>query len=173
MMCTKCGKKEASVYYKQIINGKVTEMNLCEDCAAELRKKTDAEFGSFWKGFGEMNLLAPFFGLRPSSRLGSGRTCPVCGATYRDFAESGKAGCSKCYEVFSDELGDTIEGIHGKREHIGKIPKHLGSRISREKKIEKLKEKLSIAVGKQEFEEAAKLRDEIQSLEKEEKEKDA
>ena len=86
-MCTKCGKKEASVYYKQNINGKVTEMNLCEDCAAELRKKTDAEFGSFWKGFGEMNLLAPFFGLRPSSRLGSGRTCPVCGATYRDFAE--------------------------------------------------------------------------------------
>ena len=38
---------------------------------------------------------------------------------------------------------------------------------------EKLKEKLSIAVGKQEFEEAAKLRDEIQSLEKEENEKDA
>ena len=34
MMCTKCGKKEASVYYKQNINGNVTEMNLCEDCAA-------------------------------------------------------------------------------------------------------------------------------------------
>ena len=75
--------------------------------------------------------------------------------------------------MLGNELGDIIEGIHGKREHVGKIPKHLGGRIGREKKIEKLKEKLSIAVGKQEFEEAAKLRDEIQSLEKEENEKDA
>lgn len=39
--------------------------------------------------------------------------------------------------------------------------------MSREKKIEKLKDKLSIAVGKQEFEEAAKLRDEIKKLEDE------
>lgn len=39
--------------------------------------------------------------------------------------------------------------------------------MSREKKIEKLKDQLSIAVGKQEFETAAKLRDEINALENE------
>ena len=31
MLCTKCGKKEATVYYKQNINGKITEYNLCND----------------------------------------------------------------------------------------------------------------------------------------------
>lgn len=51
--------------------------------------------------------------------------------------------------------------------HTGRVPKKLLPHMSREKKIEKLKDKLSIAVGKQEFEEAAKLRDEIKKLEDE------
>ena len=172
MLCTKCGKKEATVYYKQNINGKITEYNLCNDCAAEIRKQYNntvgENLGSFFNdGFGEMNLLGSLFGIRPTERLAPAKTCPFCGATYRDFAESGKAGCAKCYDVFRSALSDTIVGIHGHREHTGRVPKKLLPHMSREKKIEKLKDKLSIAVGKQEFEEAAKLRDEIKKLEDE------
>ena len=39
MLCTKCGKKEATVYYKQNITGKITDYNLCSECAAEIRKQ--------------------------------------------------------------------------------------------------------------------------------------
>ena len=38
MLCQKCKKNEATVYYKENINGHVTEYNLCPECAAELEK---------------------------------------------------------------------------------------------------------------------------------------
>ena len=164
MLCQKCKKNEATVYYKQNINGKVTEYNLCPDCAAEMRKNYDKETQPL---FGDMNLLGSLFGLRPAERLAPAKTCPLCGATFRDIAKSGKAGCAECYKTFRSELADTVIGLHGRREHIGRTPKKLIGHMSREKKIEKLKDQLSIAVGKQEFETAAKLRDEINALENE------
>jgi len=33
MLCTKCGKNEATVYFSQSINGNKTEYNLCPECA--------------------------------------------------------------------------------------------------------------------------------------------
>ena len=35
MLCEKCGKNEANVYIKNIVNGKVTEQHLCSACAGE------------------------------------------------------------------------------------------------------------------------------------------
>lgn len=36
MLCTKCGKNEATVYFSQNINGNKTEYNLCPQCAREM-----------------------------------------------------------------------------------------------------------------------------------------
>ena len=36
MKCERCGKNEATFYFKSNINGKITEQHLCSDCAAEL-----------------------------------------------------------------------------------------------------------------------------------------
>ena len=33
MKCDRCGKNEATFYYKSNINGRVTETHLCPDCA--------------------------------------------------------------------------------------------------------------------------------------------
>lgn len=35
MLCEKCGKREANVYIKNVINGETTEMHLCGECANE------------------------------------------------------------------------------------------------------------------------------------------
>ena len=168
MLCSKCGKKEATVYYKQNINGKVTEGMYCADCAEELRRKHGAEsgeaLGSLFGGFGELNLLGSLFGARPAERLAPAKTCPLCGATFRNIVQSGKAGCAKCYEVFRDELDETVVGIHGRREHTGRVPSGFISHMSLERRLGQLGEKLKEAIENQEFEEAARLRDEINSL---------
>ena len=36
MRCEHCNQNEATTYIKQNINGKVTEMHLCRDCAEKL-----------------------------------------------------------------------------------------------------------------------------------------
>lgn len=170
MLCTKCGKKEATVYYKQNINGKITEYNVCPDCAAELRKQYKETTGhGFDSVFGgdDLNLIGSLLGLPTAARLAPAKTCPLCGATYRDFASGGKAGCAKCYDVFRSELSRTIIGIHGRREHTGRTPKGFIAQMSLEKKIGTLRDKLKTAIEDQAFEEAAKLRDEIRTLESE------
>ena len=36
MKCERCGKNEATFYFKSNINGKITEQHLCADCAGKL-----------------------------------------------------------------------------------------------------------------------------------------
>ena len=36
MKCERCGRNEATFYYQSNINGRVTQVHLCPDCAAEL-----------------------------------------------------------------------------------------------------------------------------------------
>ena len=36
MKCERCGKNEATFYFKGNINGKITEQHLCADCAVKL-----------------------------------------------------------------------------------------------------------------------------------------
>jgi len=140
MLCQKCGKNQANVFYKQMINGEYKEMSLCAECANELESPLNI-FGN-----NKLNTNAQ-------------KVCDLCGSTLRDIARSGKAGCSKCYDTFRNELNNTIAHIHGKMNHVGRVPKG--------NKLYMLKAQLKNAVEKQEFETAAKLRDEIISYEQE------
>ena len=36
MICSNCGKNNANITYKQNVNGKMIELNLCDSCAHEL-----------------------------------------------------------------------------------------------------------------------------------------
>ena len=62
-------------------------------------------------------------------------------------------------------MSSTVKRIHGGAEHCGKIPSEKAAVISDKRKIEALKLKLNEAVEKQEYELAAKYRDEIKEIE--------
>jgi Uncharacterized protein with conserved CXXC pairs len=104
MLCQKCGENQANVFYKQMINGDYKEMALCGSCANELQSPL--------KIFGNNK-----------SNINVQKVCNLCGSTIRDIAQSGKAGCSRCYDTFRDELSNTIARIHGKVNHVGRSPK--------------------------------------------------
>ncbi len=160
MLCQRCGKRSANVHYKQIVNGAVYEEYLCSECAGEKNKG----FSSFDVGFDDFfgNLFAG--STSASSSLRGAKTCPLCGATLRDISSTGKLGCAKCYEVFADELKSTISGIHGNVTHIGRAPGGHREMMERQEKLEELKRRQQSAVEAQDYELAAKLRDEIKEL---------
>ena len=65
-------------------------------------------------------------------------------------------------------LPPSLNRLHGKAIHIGNTPNEERKKESAADKIKKLKLKLADAIKAEEFEDAAKLRDEIRALEGEE-----
>ena len=159
MLCTKCGAKNAVVHYTKNINGEVTEYHLCQDCAKE-----EGLFGNLNFNFG--NLFTDFFALGGApARTTNSLACPGCGETLADFERTGRLGCSDCYTTFQDAITPILKRVHGSVLHTGKLPKEVQGEVKAARKIDRLKKELKAAIGKEDFETAARLRDEIREME--------
>lgn len=170
MICDKCKLKQASVHYRYNDNGKVTEMHLCQNCAKEEGLLNDGESLMYQNNngslFGSNFFSIPFGGILDSKPKNVNlRVCSSCGMSEIEFRNSGKFGCEKCYSVFKDLVYEMLLKLHSSTEYKGKIPAAYNEKISVSKKLEKLKEDMADAVLKQEYEEAARIRDVIKKLE--------
>lgn len=165
MMCDLCGKNPATTHVRSVVNGTVKEENLCSYCAAK------KGYGSFGK-LSLANMLASMFGDSIESGNSTKERCSCCGSSFSDIVESGKAGCSECYKVFSSELEPSLSRLHGKVKHVGKIPNTVLSKESENRKIiESMRDQLKQAVKNEQYETAAELRDKIKSMEENENKK--
>ena len=96
MLCTKCGKNNAELYYKQTINGHTEEYALCSECADKLKKEGKLSFAtpSLFDGFGGFG-HGNFFGIDDMFGLPSvkkvGRTATVKKCTLCSRAGKAKA----------------------------------------------------------------------------------
>lgn len=167
MICEKCGKQQASVHMTQIINGVKEEIHLCEDCAREESFYNPVSFQDFFKGFFNMPVINQGYTNTNELPKDDSFRCSECGLTYDDFRRIGKFGCADCYNVFRPYLNTALKSIHGGDLHKGKFPKKGGSNLIKKREKQELKRKLAVAIEKEEFEEAAKIRDRLKSLEKE------
>ena len=181
MLCSKCQKNQATHFMEKNINGKVTKLALCSECA---KKSDEFKFDPF-EGFKGFDLFDNMFGfpqigqrsLKPSGQ--AEKRCTLCASAFRDLMEAGKVGCAECYKVFRDELEPTVRRIHGDRRHIGRRPlkaatAHEADAQTQEEdkkpadpadKIRSLRKELKDAVKAENYEEAARLRDAIRELE--------
>lgn len=160
MLCQKCGKNTATTHIKTVINGTVSELNLCGYCAAK------GGYSGFSKG-SISNMLASMLG--QTMQMGEKvpeKSCRLCGMSFSEIAESGKVGCASCYTEFKKELTPYLKRIHGSVKHNGKIAgtKQL-TVIKEENKLDALKAKLAELVAAEKYEEAAVVRDEIKKEE--------
>ncbi len=172
MLCEKCKKRTATVFYNENLNGKARSFSLCGECAAKLREKGDLQeitsmIGSFADPFSELhnNLFNGFFGMPTLRTVANEKKCSTCGCTFKDIANEGKVGCSECYQVFADELSHTISAIHGTTTHTGAVPSRYQAKKKRVEQLKQLKISMQDAISKEDFETAAKLRDEIRKIE--------
>ncbi len=158
MLCEKCKKNSATIYYQQIINGEKKEYHLCDECAVKM--KSGVSFDTMFKG-----ILDSFINMENTPYTKHGYLCPTCKMSFDEFKKSGKVGCEDCYTAFKNNLVPVLKNIQGSVYHSGKIPKKAGAELYVKREIENLKSELKRAVEKEEYEQAAKLRDKIKSLE--------
>ncbi|NLY42694.1 MAG: hypothetical protein GX066_01725 [Clostridiaceae bacterium] len=173
MLCQKCQQRLANVHVTRIINNEKIEMHLCEKCAREnenimYNNMYNNPF-DFTSPFSINNFISAFLGSKTGHEAKFRNNtnvsfCRVCGTTYDQFARSGQLGCANCYNVFQNELEPVFKRIHGNTYHRGKMPHRTGGEIKAKREINRLKSLLDEAIKKEEYEKAAKLRDQINDL---------
>lgn len=162
MKCENCGSTEPVVHLTQIVNNEMSTHHLCQACAAE-KGLQDSPDPTNYQLLDLIEKVSPdSLGVSP----GGDDQCAFCGLTFDDFRKTTRLGCPQCYEAFSDHLPRLLRRIHGGVRHVGKVylpPDPSASEM--EKRLEGLRRKLERAVESEDFERAAEIRDEIQSLE--------
>lgn len=171
--CRICGKR-ASIFLTQIIDGQATELALCEECAKtkglfdpqsltlaekffpeEFRKRVDkliSELGhAQWH---DKDKDAP----RPPE-TDSLTQCPTCRFTLEDFRQTGRLGCPDCYQVFAGEIDGGAPCPAPESAQTEDSDGLNGPELRRS-----LEQRLQKAVAREDYEEAAKLRDRIREL---------
>lgn len=180
MLCERCKIREANIRYTEVINGVKNEHNLCVQCAQ------DTELGHYATIFeGEFplsKLLAGILGMESEdtskSQVAMNQIiCPTCKTSYNEFIKNSQLGCPDCYSVFDLLIGESIKKLQGNESHVGKKPKyqaegrtsnspglHVPHNLSYDEELTLLDSKLKEAIREEEYELAAKYRDEIKAL---------
>ncbi len=164
MLCEKCNQKQATLHLTEIKNGIKKERHLCEDCAKE-EKSMKMDFSI---PFSVQDIFSSIMDVDIDNvfSVKEEQICPNCNSTYNRFKNVGRFGCHECYNTFKDQLFPLVKRIQGSTQHVGKVPKKAASSLRIRKEIDVLKEQLNDAIASEDFENAAKIRDEIKKLEK-------
>lgn len=171
MLCDVCNKNPATVHLTEIVDDQTSELHLCEECARQKSSQMEQKFGLSDLLAGMAEFQKPVAdGEKEEVKL----KCPKCGLTYLDFKKIGRLGCGYCYTAFRKYLGPLLKSIHGSGQHVGKSPlkaaaaavKAPGRKKAAPVGLPELRLRLQKAIEAEEFEQAAKLRDQIRDLEK-------
>ena len=159
-LCQNCNKDIATVHLTDIKVGEKQEMHFCERCATER--------GLPKPGYTMQEIVGALLekGAKARSAARSSQRCPGCGMTYQEFRTKGRFGCANDYNVFKDGLVPLLEKIHGSSQYVGKVPRKVGQERGFELELLMLRQRLLSVIKNEEYEEAARLRDRIQALEK-------
>lgn len=142
MKCQHCGKNEATFYYRSNVNGRVTEQHLCADCARELgyteslRPASLFDDDFFTRPF---RLFEPLFGGLGARMLTEFPAPAEEAATATAVAEPTQQG------------GELVDGAEREA-------------LQRQRQRNALQAQMRAAIESENFEEAARLRDELKKL---------
>ena len=188
MLCEKCNEREANIEYTEIINGVKTTHHYCMQCVAEMQMDFGNMTSQLFEGdFSLSKLLSSILSMKVGGDKAAGEypkiVCPTCRTSYEEFINKSRFGCPDCYNVFDLLIGENMRQLHGSEMHKGKRPKYTAEGVIRtdvpepetpaevpvqdgtEEKLLELRALLKKAIASEEYEEAARCRDEIKKLE--------
>ena len=154
--CSEC-KRPVKIVYKEIIGSTITCTDMCDDCPL---------------------LKAKLQGDIPTSKNNEGSLCcGVCGTSLESVKMGQPLGCAECYTVFAEYIIKRLIDIIGiplalrkkaqtqklQTLHIGRSPQQPGS-PALSSKLAALNEALNDALKKENYEQAASIRDQIKTL---------
>lgn len=164
-VCSSCQQTQAKVHVTELVHDadpavpvQVREQHLCEACAQGQKlphnpvPKTPQDI---------LKLLhASTLRVRREPAI----QCPDCGMTLLEFRQKGRMGCAKDYEVFGGHTRELLERIHGATQHVGRLPGQDAAVVERARRMNELQKELEAAIRQEAYEQAARLRDELKSL---------
>jgi protein arginine kinase activator len=165
MRCEKCAKP-ATFHITDIVEkGKHREFHFCDEHARQhLAPPTDE---TAEQPISELAKKLVQSGQGPGREPSPAdkQVCPICQITFLEFRNSGRLGCPYDYEVFRDELMPLLENIHGETRHSGKVPRRAPRNTQQQTTLIQLRNELKRAVAAENYETAARLRDQIKGIE--------
>ncbi|NNM44325.1 MAG: hypothetical protein HKM07_08310 [Chlamydiae bacterium] len=160
--CSHC-KKPQKVIYKEIVDDTIVCYEMCADCPV-LEQKLHGQTMQEEKKAG-------------TATAEPGLYCDKCHTTLSSIKMGNYLGCSECYVVFADTIASELKSLgkiaaHGKSAPFAKksIPTHIGKSpekpadITLSSRLSSLNEALNDALKKENYEQAAWLRDQIKAL---------
>jgi protein arginine kinase activator len=157
MQCQMCDKA-ATVHLTEIVNGAKMERHLCEECAQQegITIKSQVPINE---------LLNNIIAAQDETQELVDLTCPQCKISWGEFRKRGLLGCPNDYLAFSKALDPLIERAHnGATMHLGRSPAKHKSAAGMQAKMLRLRQELQRAVESEDYESAARIRDEISQI---------
>lgn len=164
--CDNCNRP-ATYHSVEIINGQKIEKHLCDLHAAEeglTIKPVNTPINELLTNF--VKLHSEGGGTTPATV--EEPVCESCGMTFAQFREKSLLGCPECYKTFERLLVPLMERAHeGGGHHVGKVPFRAGADEQRQIQLTRMRKRLDKAVTCEDYELAARLRDDIKRYEEE------
>ncbi len=166
MNCKLCFKEEPIHLFRCIIGSSSTDMFLCTECMQKVVGNSEplALIGE--------ELISEDEALSLSEQDIHGimeMQCSNCGTSLEDIESTGKFGCEVCYDLYSDLISTADMKIDEKEK---RLKQKVGSNFDKNvghSKIDIMKRQMEQAIKMEKYEDAAKIRDEIQKMEKDDK----
>lgn len=164
--CGEC-KKPIAIIYTEIVGDSFTHTSMCADCP-ELQRRLH--------GTNPQELVA--------NQTGSpaGLECGNCGTTLEEVKRGHRLGCSDCFTVFEDVLLMEMQASNRLSARLlptkKNMPLHIGRSpgekltINPSSRLLALNEALKETLSREDYEQAAWLRDQIKALTESEKSND-
>ncbi len=145
--CEICGERPAEVEFVEVVQGKKRQLHLCRVCAEK-----------------ESNGLRIIVPEKEDKKIEI--VCPNCGTPLSYIKTTLRVGCPVCYNVFEGEIKDLLKKLQGS----STFSADDDLKSSEEKDLiiikHRLKRELEKAVESEDFEKAARLRDEIREIDR-------
>lgn len=167
MLCGKCKQREATVHIVRMNGKDKVQMDLCPVCAEKYYGKLKDKMVFSQDGSALLKAI-----LANPQQFGSmftgaadDKRCPVCRTTGKIIRKTGLAGCPECYKVFAEELQPIIEKVQKAGEHCGYVPEGMLESLEKKRTLQELQQEIAELIEREEYEEAAVVRDKIRALE--------
>jgi protein arginine kinase activator len=154
MRCHRC-QKEATVILTEPVKGQKRELHLCPNCARKAGLPLPESPPNLALDAVVQSLIVTHVGelVGELAEL----TCPDCGIKFMEYRAGGRLGCPRDYRVFGAGLLPLIQRFHGATRHVGKAARRAPGADHRLR----LRTRLREAIAREDYEEAARLRDQL------------
>ncbi len=152
MSCEQCGQGIPEIILTSVIEDEATVKHLCRKCAATQVAVDTSDGDTADHETSES----------PGSEL-RGDICPKCGLSLDEIMQTTKFGCPECYRSLGSGVETLLRRVQGALLHQGKVPGTEPGWAS----LKVLERRLTDAIRREAFEEAAVLRDQIIELTRE------